>query len=430
MYENETVQFLNRLRRFGWRLGLANITELLRALGNPHHSFPSVHIAGTNGKGSTAALLESILREAGYKTGLYTSPHLLDLTERIKINQEAIPWEVLHDYLRTIKRKIQLLECTYFETLTAIAFKYFADCKIDMAVVEVGLGGRLDATNVLQPELVIITGIDFDHKAYLGPSLNSIAREKGGIIKSGKPCLVCAENLEARTALVQIARERNAEFHDLKDLCTFTPIELTEEFTEFDLTFQDDSLPNLKLALIGRQQVSNAALAVAATRMLQARKYLINRSCVYSGLQKASLNGRLQVLQRHPKILLDVAHNPAAVRHLVSALKTIFAVERLLFIVGVLDDKDFEGMLAVIEPIANTIFCVTPSSDRALPAPQLLEGRGTHSGKYRSGHGIENATRKALQQCEVNDLLCVTGSHYTVGDFLKYYYRKLPVAQN
>lgn len=420
MFENDTLQFLNNLQRFGWKLGLDSITDLLRRMGEPHLQFTSIHVAGTNGKGSTAAMLDSIFRHAGYKTGLFTSPHLLDLRERIKVNGTPIKWEMLQFYIKQIKNDINILECTYFETLTAIAFKYFAEMSVDIAIVEVGLGGRLDATNVLKPQLSIITEIDLDHREHLGSTKSKIAKEKGGIIKTNVPCLSFQKHKNIRTILTEIARDKNSKFYNLYDFCAIYPKKLTEAYSKFDLVFPKQRFLNLELGLIGEHQLKNAALATAAT-LIQHQNFEVQEEDIYQGLKNVFWPGRLSKLQDKPQIVVDVAHNPAAIRKLVYSLKTLFNFDRILFILGILEDKDYKSMIKIILSIANLMILVTPPSPRALSRQILAKEIRKYSDNYLIIPSINKGFEKALTLSNENDLICVTGSHYTVGEFLKYY---------
>jgi dihydrofolate synthase/folylpolyglutamate synthase len=421
MYENNTLQFLTGLQRFGWKLGLQNISALLEEMGNPHLRFKSVHIAGTNGKGSTAAILESVFRHAGYKTGLYTSPHLLDVTERIKVSGLPISLEKLISYLDRFRGEIQRLGCTYFETLTALAFQYFSDSAVDVAFVEVGLGGRYDATNVIQPELSIITDIDLDHMDYLGTTKESIAKEKSGIIKTNTPCLSGSETKKVQEILSNISKSRTAKFYNLGDLCTIQTAQLTEEFSIFNLIFPDESYYNLKLNLVGKHQIKNAALATAATHILSQDNFKVQQENIYKGLHTICWPGRLQKLQNNPKIILDVAHNPTAMRKLVSALRDIYCYDRLICLIGFLKDKNYKDMSKELSSIADYIFIVTPSTERGLAGLHLGKEVSKFSDHYQVCDSMKEAIQNTLSFSNQEDLICVTGSHYTVGEFLKFY---------
>ncbi|MFQ5752714.1 MAG: bifunctional folylpolyglutamate synthase/dihydrofolate synthase, partial [bacterium] len=275
MTRNDTLKFLTNLQRFGWRLGLENISTLLAKMGNPQFRFKCIHIGGTNGKGSTAALLESMFRQAGYKTGLFTSPHLLTVSERIKVNGHPIAIEKLVSYVERLKDAIQTIGCTYFEALTAVAFQYFADVGVNLAFIEVGLGGRFDATNVITPVLSIITNIDLEHSEHLGWTKSKIAEEKAGIIKSEVPCLSGSKNQAVNAVLEKNAEQKHASFHKLADMCAIYPQKLTENFSEFNLIFSRNHYNQLKVGLVGRHQVQNVALAVAAVEILAQQDFMI-----------------------------------------------------------------------------------------------------------------------------------------------------------
>lgn len=421
MFKNETQAFLSTLVRFGWRPGLENITAVLAHLGDPHRRFPSVHIAGTNGKGSTAAMLESIFRHAGYKTGLYTSPHLRSLTERILVNHRPIGWKRLHGYLQAMRHKIEELEVTYFEALTAAAMQFFADEDIDLAFLEVGLGGRLDATNVVTPVLSMITSIDLDHTQHLGRTLSEIAAEKAGIVKPGIPFLASCKHSELVPVFEGIGRERGSPFYNVRSRVAVEPLTLDETGSRFNLRLPETTYADLWVGLAGAHQIENAGIAVAAVQLLKSQGYAVEEFDVREGLRHVVWPGRLQRIQVRPKVVLDVAHNPTAIESLVHALKSFFTYERLIVIVGILKDKDFRGMAGPLAQAATELIAVTPQSDRALAARELAR-EVEHTGvRCREAVDMAEAWRMARGLAHPADLICVTGSHYTVGDFLKIY---------
>ena len=420
MNEIDTLEFLNNLQKFGWRLGLDNILKLLHGMGNPQTEFKSIHIAGTNGKGSTAALLESIYRHAGYKTGLFTSPHLLTINERIQINTLPIPMEKLISYVDKFKDDIERISCTYFEALTALAFRYFADSGIDVALVEVGLGGRLDATNVISPVLSIITQIDLDHTEHLGKTLTEIATEKAHIIKANVPCLWQSRNPEVSAVIGKYASEQNSQFNTLSEMCSVQTNRCTADFSEFSLTFADDKFENLKLQLPGSYQINNAALAVAATKILF-ENFNLTKEDIYGGLRNVKWPGRLQKLKDRPKIIVDVAHNTAAVKAIMKDLKRIYQFDRLIVLVGLLNDKNFPEISNIIASATKFIFVVTPNSERALDGKLLCEELLKYSIQAVNCPNTETGFQKAISFANENDLICILGSHYVVGELLHFY---------
>ena len=420
MNEPDTLEFLNNLQRFGWRLGLDKIVKLVNGMGNPQTEFNSIHIAGTNGKGSTAALLESIYRHAGYKTGLFTSPHLLTINERIQINAVPIPMEKLISDVDKLKDDIERINCTYFEALTALAFRYFADSGIDVALVEVGLGGRLDATNVISPVLSIITQIDLDHTEYLGTTLSEIATEKAHIIKTNVPCLWQSRHPEVSAVISKYAFQQNSQLNSLDEMCSVQTNVCTEDFSEFNLTFADDKFEDLKLQLPGSYQINNAALAVAATKILH-EKFNLTREDIYGGLRNVKWPGRLQKLRDRPKIIVDVAHNTAAVKAIMKDLKSIYQFDRLIVLVGLLNDKNFGEISKIIASAAESVFVVTPNSERALDGRLLCEELLRYSVQAVYCPQMATGFQNAISSANENDLICILGSHNVVGELLHFY---------
>lgn len=421
MSYNDTFQFLNSLRQFGWRLGLNNITTLLNEMGNPHLQLRCLHIAGTNGKGSTAAMLESMYGAGGYKTGLYTSPHLCAVTERIRVNGEEIPENKLAHYLEFNRERIQRIGCTYFEALTAVAFQYFVDEKVELAFIEVGLGGRFDATNVITPLLSIITEIDLDHTDYLGRRLLQVANEKAGIIKNGVPCLSGSKKKAVNDLLRAKCHEMAAPFYPLKEFIQIKNSFIDENSSVFDLIVNGRERADLRTPLLGRHQIENSALAVAATDILGGQNLSIPEEALRRGLRTVRWPGRLQKLQDSPTIVIDVAHNPAGIRELLRSLPTSFQYERLILVIGLLRDKDYKTISKMIAQTADLIIVTTPNSERALSPSELAKEIARHTNSYMVYPEINQAYEWAQAHSHQHDLICVTGSHYLVGEFLKFY---------
>ncbi|MBC7188095.1 MAG: bifunctional folylpolyglutamate synthase/dihydrofolate synthase [Calditrichaeota bacterium] len=413
----ELIAYLFGLHRFGMRLGLERIEALLARLGKPQRRFASVHVAGTNGKGSTAAALASILTKAGLRTGLYTSPHLVRPEERIAIDGVPIAPEEFVELVARVRPLVDELGATFFEAITAMAFLYFAEREVEIAVVEVGMGGRLDATNVLHPLLSLITSIDLDHVEHLGATVSDIAREKAGIMKPGVPCLTSAVNAEALTVLHTVATSLRAPFHTLEELFRVTDVELEQEVTTFSLVNERVAFRGLRSPLVGEHQVSNCALAVSAAHLLSHHDARITPAAIRTGLENTRWPGRLQRIAEHPTTLVDVAHNPEAMRCVASALQ-LFAFRRLLVVMGVMRDKDYQAMVAAIAPLASVAIAVAPATPRALPAQEMaaaFRAHGVHTHEADSPRaGVALARRLATAE----DLVLCTGSHYTVGEVL------------
>ncbi|MFQ5603153.1 MAG: bifunctional folylpolyglutamate synthase/dihydrofolate synthase [bacterium] len=420
MCKNDTIKFFDGLHRFGWRLGLVNISKLLADMGNPHETFPSIHIAGTNGKGSTAAMIESIVSEAGYKTGLFTSPHLCHFTERIKINAVPVSLSTFVDVLQKIKPKVEEYGCTYFEVMTAIAFQCFADSEVDLAIVEVGLGGRFDATNVIRPLLSVITNIDLDHTEHLGQTKRMIAAEKAGIIKPHIPCLCGVEDAESKSVILEQARVTGSKFVQLDELCQVTIDEVDEKYSIANLKLTNRVLEEVKIALATEHQIRNAAMAVTAVSLL-AEKIVFTDEHVRAGLQNVQWAGRFQIWSEAPKIILDVAHNLPSIIRLIAALKSFYEDRRLIFVLGMLQDKNYRDIAKQIAAIAYYTVVVSPQADRALSVLHLGEEMAKHTSSFLICERMQEAFSLVKSVSSENNVICVTGSHYTVGEFINFY---------
>lgn len=421
MTDNEMVRYLFGLGRFGLRLGLENIRRLLKILGNPEERFKGIHIAGTNGKGSTGAMIESMLRCAGYRTGLYTSPHLVDFRERITVAGEWISLQDFRQYFEFLLPAIEEFSCTFFEVMTAVAFAYFADIKVDFAVVETGLGGRLDATNILNPVLTVITEIGLDHTQELGSTVPEIAAEKAGIIKPGVD-LVCSASLSAALEVFEnTCRERQSRFFPVVREVRIENVKLTQEGTEFDLTTAQAKYPALRLSLLGDYQIRNATAAIKVMELLQEQGFWIPWQAIYEGLWQTFWPGRLEIMQRDPVVVLDTAHNPDGVRHAVRAIQQIFDYEHLYFVVGILRDKNHKEMIATIASTADFVVTVTPNSSRALSASDLAAEAKKWTNNVRAEDDILRGFDRALKMACSDDLICVIGSHFTVSEVVRYY---------
>ncbi len=391
--------------------GLEAIAELLSRLGNPQNDYKTILIAGTNGKGSTATMTASILESAGYKVGLYTSPHLIDIRERIVINGKKIAWKDFDQVIADIKEKLKK-PLTYFEFLTVAAFIYFQREKVDIAVLEVGLGGRLDATNVCRPLVSIITNIAFDHLAYLGNTLESITSEKAGIIKQNGICLTAAKQKKVLQVLKNVCAERKAKLYRLG-----ADIKIAKQKKSF-FAYQGlyRKLSGLTISLQGEHQLANAALAVAAVELSDKNRLKIDNDAIRAGLKKARLDARLEVLQKEPLFLLDGAHNPAGISVLCRALKNNFSYKRLILIFGSLVDKDYRQMLKKIAPLANKIILTKLKTTRAELPDNMLKILDKTGYKAIVTQNVGKAIRKAQVLAEKKDLICATGSFYLAGE--------------
>jgi dihydrofolate synthase/folylpolyglutamate synthase len=404
------------------KLGLRNIRALLHFYHDPHKQFRSVHVAGTNGKGSTSAMIAAVLQSAGYRTGLYTSPHLVKFNERIRINGEMISDSDLVRYAGMLRPQINHLKATFFEATTAIAFKYFADKKVDIAVIETGLGGRLDATNVLIPEVSVITSIAKDHTQHLGRSLRKIAYEKGGIIKRGKACVVGTMNRNALLELRRIAKQRRSRLITMENVHSSRIAAADNVFQITDILTEKACYDNLRIPLLGKYQASNIKVAISALECLQSKGIVIPASAVRRGFEHVhrltGIRGRFEVLQHRPFIILDVGHNPEAVSATADSLRGI-AYRKLILVFGVMKDKDYRSMIRILAALKPAVFAVQPATERALSAAIIADIFRKLNCQVRSCPGVAEGIRQALQTQKKNDVLLICGSHYVVGEALE-----------
>jgi dihydrofolate synthase/folylpolyglutamate synthase len=393
------------------RFGLSAITELLSRLGNPQNSYKTILIAGTNGKGSTAAMSASILCCAGYKVGLYTSPHLIDVRERIVVNGKKISLQEFNQTIAYVKNKIQQ-PVTYFEFLTAVAFVYFQNKKVDIAVLEVGLGGRLDATNICKPLVSVITNIAFDHTEYLGNTLESITREKAGIIKQDGICVTAAKQKKVLEILENVCLRRRVKLY-----CLNRDIKLKKQKDGlFTYRGFNRNLKNLAIPLQGEHQLSNAALALAAVELCGENGFVVADAAIYKGLANTQWEARLEVLQNQPLFLLDCAHNPAGVGVLCRSLKKDFSYRRLVLIFGALADKDYCQMLQIIIPLAPIIILTQLKTKRASLVNDIMEKVKKMGYPAIVTINVNQAIERAQALAKKQDLICATGSIYLAGE--------------
>ena len=411
MTYRESLAYLKSLNPLGIRLGLDPVRSLLQRLGDPQESCPAVLIAGTNGKGSVAAMTASLLTAAGFRTGLYTSPDLIDFRERIRIDGRMIRREEIVACAEAVKRGVRET-VSYFEFLTAMAFLYFEKEKVDIVVLEVGLGGRLDATNVVTPLVSVITNISLEHREYLGNTLEKIASEKGGIIKERGICLTAARQKPVIDTLERICRERGASLYRVgKEIRTTIHRDGTFSYRGIGRSFERLTCP-----LLGRHQISNAALALGAVEMIGEAGFRVNDAAVSKGLKEAQWEGRLEILQRSPMLLVDGAHNAAGAAALRRAFLNDFPHRRLILVFGVLGDKDYRTMARRLLPLADRVILTRPHSERALPPDSLRPLAEKFNKAIEVIDDPGDALRRALSLAGKDDLVCAAGSLYLVGE--------------
>ena len=414
-----------RISRAGVVWDTMRVERLLEKLWNPQHAARTVHIAGTKGKGSTSAMIDSILKEAGYKVGLYTSPHLLSYTERIRVGGKPISEEEWAGLVEGIRPHVEAVnaektygELTTFELYTAMAFAHFRNIRADYQVMEVGLGGRLDATNVTRPQVCVITSISYDHMEVLGNTLGKIATEKAGIIKPGVPVVTAPQFPEAMEAIERICRERGARLVKAGQDVSWE----TGKFDEKGQSFHLKGLLaeyDLRIPLLGEHQVENAACAAAAAEILSGTEQKITRAAIVKGLQKTDWPGRLQVLRKKPWLVIDGAHNVYSMQKLGEALQKHFKYDRLILILGFSAEKDVPGMIDEAYKMTRDVIVTASTSPRSARPAALAEGFAKRGVKARAADSVPGALKLALETAEPNDLICATGSIFVVAEVME-----------
>ena len=418
----EALNYINDKNKFGSRLGLDTIGKLLELLGNPHLDMKYIHIGGTNGKGSTSAYISTTLKEAGYKVGLFTSPFLERFNERISINGVDIPDERLGEITGRVKEKIEIMleegyeHPTTFEIITAIAFIYFKEENVDYVVLEVGLGGRSDSTNIIANSLVsVITTIDYDHIDVLGDTLDKIAYEKAGIIKENGLVISYPQREEAFNVLKDVSKEKNAEL--IRCPMENTVIKELNEFgAEFDFKYNNQIFSEIKIKQLGEYQIYNASLALFTLLNLRDRKLIkITDEEIRKGLEKTKWKGRLEVLKRNPTFLIDGAHNLQGARTLADSID-MFKHNRLIMGLGILADKDVEHMVEVLAPLADEIIVTEVNMPRKMEAESLEKIVKRYNSNTIIEKNKEKAIAKAIDMAESDDLIVFAGSLYLIGE--------------
>jgi dihydrofolate synthase/folylpolyglutamate synthase len=410
----KAVNYLYGLQRLGIKFGLDNITRLLTAIGNPHDGLPAIHIAGSNGKGSTAAHLESVLLEAGYRVALYTSPHFVHFTERIRVNRERISERDVAVWTRRLQDALpDSIPITFFEFTTAMAMAYFVEQCVDLAILEVGMGGRLDATNVCQPLLCMVTTISLEHQDILGKTISEITREKAGIVKSQIPVISGLKQPRPSKILEESCLKHGAPLFRLGK--EFHVRGGPENFTYEGL---QTSLQGCQTSLRGRHQVRNAALALAAVEILNEKQYRIDEKAVLKGLKTVSWRGRQEWLQGPPQILLDGAHNPEAMRSLRYSLMREFHYEKLRVLMGIMKEKDHRRMIECLVPLAHEFVFSRPRMERSQD-PWILKAVADRLGcPAEVVEDVSLGFQRLMEKAEDGDLVCITGSLFVVGEVI------------
>ena len=410
---------------------LERISRLLAHLGDPHRRLKVVHVAGSKGKGSTAALIASILTHAGYKTGLFTQPHLITPRERCRINAWLISEAEFARYVDRLKPSVEAMARTapasggvgrvsFFEIYTALAFTYFADNAVDFAVIEVGLGGRLDATNVVDPLVSVITPISLEHTAILGDTHEAIAKEKAEIIKPNRPVVLAPQLPEAHTVFEAVAADRDAPMDEVGRDIHLKRKDWNINGQTLDLTTQAAFYPDLFLALLGEHQAVNAATAIGSIERIRQEGYKVPRTSIYDGLKAVRWAGRMQVVGQSPVILLDGAHSPTSAEALCKAIREVFCYKRLIFVVGLMRDKDLQAIGEVLCPFADEIITTQAfDNPRVTPAEEIVGAWSRIGTNFHVRPNVREAISLAQSIATPSDLICIAGSIYIVGEAMK-----------
>ncbi|HAU31943.1 MAG: FolC bifunctional protein [Desulfotomaculum sp. 46_296] len=429
---NQAVGYLQNLTRFGINLGLDRITELLRRLGDPHLALNVVHIGGTNGKGSTLAMVSSILKAAGYRAGAFSSPHLSSYTERYTINGEEIAPERLAGLLEVIRPHLEDMigdgfeSPTEFEVCTALAFQYFYEESVDFLVLEVGLGGKIDSTNVVVPLVSVITNVSLDHLDRLGSTAKEIAEVKAGIIKSGVPTVTAQEEGEALEVIraeclrkgspLVVAREESGESLSKSGVFWSGNGKDTLEGQRFSIRGLRHNYNSLNLPLLGRHQLANAAAAVAVVELLAQEGYAINKEAVFNGLAAAKWPARFEVFRGDPPVVLDGAHNHAGAVSLRRALDDYFTGRKIILVIGILQDKQRSLVIGELASGASAVVVTRPDSPRAGDWLHVAEEAGRYAGRVYTIESVQEAVLKSLDLAGPGEIICITGSLYMVAE--------------
>jgi dihydrofolate synthase/folylpolyglutamate synthase len=424
LFERTDYEQEKRLRYNVTTFNLARMKKLLDLLGNPHSKIHTVHIAGTKGKGSTATMLAKMLEANGYKVGLYTSPHVVNLHERITVNSEMVTRAQMRELLNRVHRPVEKMlktdAPTFFEIMTALAFMHFVDKAVNIAVIETGLGGRLDSTNVIKPKVVGITSLSLDHQSQLGSTIDSIAEEKAGVFKRGVPVVTVQQDPAAMRVLKSQAVAANAPLS-----VTGSDIDFSHRFetsrehgphTRICLTTPTSKFEHLRVPLHGKHQAINCGLALAMLDKLKTVGYKIDNDKASLGLSEVSLAGRMEMIWDDPRIMIDAAHNAASIKALIHAIGQNIPYDSMVVIFGCNSDKDVRGMLERLQYGADKVIFTRSNSAKAVPPDELAEMYTEICGKMcQTASSLGQALQLAKSAVSKEDLICITGSFYLIG---------------
>jgi len=420
---NEAMDYIHGMLKFGNKPGLDRIRMLLEYMGNPHRNLKIIHVGGTNGKGSVVSFISTILMEAGYKVGIYTSPSIHRFSERIRINDTEISELEIARITADVKQNVELMmNCiaanpTEFEIVTALAFQYFHEKNCDFVVLEVGLGGRLDATNIIDTaEVSVITTINYDHMEVLGDTLPKIAFEKAGIIKENNDVVLYPQEPDVERVFETVCREKIAKLHKV-DFSTLKNNFYDIIKQEFDF----EGYKSLKVSLLGEHQIKNAAVAIKTVEVLHSKGYQITENDIRRGLIKTKWAGRFEIINECPFFIIDGAHNIEGAKTLANNLRKFFPGRKITFITGVLADKDYKSMMEAVIPLAERFITVTPNSPRALSSKDLEMYLKSYCNNVADGGEIREAIKLSLKWASKDEIICAFGSLYYIGQVREYF---------
>ncbi|MFA9398323.1 MAG: folylpolyglutamate synthase/dihydrofolate synthase family protein [Clostridiaceae bacterium] len=427
MNYKEAREYIQSTERFGSKLGLERILRVLYYLDNPQEKIKAIHVAGTNGKGSTSVMTAEILKSEGYSVGLYTSPYLEEFEERIRINSKNISKDDLAYIISKVKKAADLAaldgvgESTEFEIITCAGFLYFHEKAVDYVVLEVGLGGRYDATNVIKPILSVITSISYDHMHILGDTLEKIAYEKAGIIKKNVPLVLYTQEKGAEEVIKRIAKQNSIDIIELKDVeIKVNKIYEVDNKLVQNLTIKTKKHEyNIDLSLLGKHQVLNCAMAILAVEALENMKITIKKQSIEKGLRQVIWPGRFEILKNQPYVVIDGAHNIDGIRNLKESVFKYLKFKRLTLIIGILKDKEVENIIKTIVPCADKVICVKPHNIRAEHEEELNKIVKKYNNNSIFLKDYREAYNLAMENANVDDLVLICGSLYMIGDMRK-----------
>jgi dihydrofolate synthase/folylpolyglutamate synthase len=426
IYSFVDYSLTKNLRYSPEKFNLSRMIRFLELIGNPHQDYATIHVAGTKGKGSICAMISSILSHSGYTTGFYSSPHMIDFNERIRIGDHLISHEKIAEYVDYLKPFInQVEQITTFEITTALAFKYFSDQKVDFAVIEVGLGGRFDATNVITPNVSVISTISFDHTKILGNTLSKIAFEKSGIIKKNVPVVVSRQKKTAIKMIQNIALEQSSPLINAKESFRVVSGHKTLDYQEFIIHGSLSSTGCIKLPLIGDHQLDNARTAFAVIDELRYQGVKISPTAVKQGFEQVEWPGRFEILQRNPLVIIDGAHNPDSFRNLAKTIKEYLTGRKVIFVLGVSADKNIRTMMKIIKPVVDHLIITKSAHPRAMDIEKIQELADAIGISSVCVERVEDAKEKAESLTNENSVIIAAGSIFIAGAFREMYIKNV-----